>query len=342
MEDRLDTDRREEERERILGAEQVDREIALLDPAKHLRVDTPRVERLTVVFGSAFPAGAPGDVGMGPVVHRLEGSFLEFLESGWDVGSDPCHPVGVHLYEPFATVVFAVVGHARRRGAPGQIATAGGDRKGRDPRAVRPDMEFAPGTWRITAPPLVVAVPAAFLAPYVALALVALAGAVLLFHRDPPRPTGDGVVSPAEGTVSAVRQETDDEGRDRLRIGVYMSARDVHVNRAPLGGRVVNVTHEPGANKPAFSKESDRNERVRVDVERTDGDYELVLVAGWFARRIYPYVGPGDRIDRGERVGHISFGSRADVLCPPEVAREDLIVRVGESIRAGETLAEFD
>lgn len=202
-------------------------------------------------------------------------------------------------------------------------------------------MDFAPGTWRLAAPPLVVAVPTAFLAPYVALALVALAVLALLFHRDPPRPTGEGLVSPAEGTVSVVRQETDDEGRNRLRVGVYMSARDVHVNRAPLAGQVAHIAHEPGANRPAFSKDSDRNERLRVDVERTNGDYELVLVAGWFARRIHTYVTPGDRIERGERVGHISFGSRADVVCPPGVTREDLIVGVGETVRAGESLAEF-
>lgn len=200
-------------------------------------------------------------------------------------------------------------------------------------------MEFAPGTWRLAAVPLAVAVPAVLLAPYLAVALIAVAAAVLAFNRDPPRPIGDGVVSPADGTVSVIRTETDDAGRDRLRVGVYMSALDVHVNRAPLPGEVTGVSHESGANRPAFSKDSDRNERVRIAVDRTNDSYEIVLIAGWVARRIHPFVTAGDRLDRGERIGHISFGSRADVVCPPDVDRSDLTVEEGQPIRAGQTVA---
>ncbi|PSQ33380.1 phosphatidylserine decarboxylase family protein [Halobacteriales archaeon QS_9_70_65] len=105
-------------------------------------------------------------------------------------------------------------------------------------------------------------------------------------------------------------------------------------NRAPVPGSVVEVTHSPGRHLPAFSKESDRNERVIVDC----GDAEVTLVAGAVARRIHPYVEAGDDLDRGQRLGHISFGSRADVLLPPEFDRDDVRVTEGQHVRAGETV----
>ncbi|MFC6755246.1 phosphatidylserine decarboxylase, partial [Halorubrum tibetense] len=92
--------------------------------------------------------------------------------------------------------------------------------------------------------------------------------------------------------------------------------------------------HRPGANRPAFDKESDRNEQVAIDF----GEYELLVIAGWFARRIHPAVAAGDRVERGERVGHVSFGSRADVVLPAGVDREDLLVAEGDAVRAGETI----
>jgi phosphatidylserine decarboxylase len=191
-------------------------------------------------------------------------------------------------------------------------------------------MEFAPGTWRLASPLFVLAVPATLVFAPAGLLLLALGVASVLFHRDPERPVADGVVSPADGTVSVIREED-----GRVRVGVFMSPLSVHVNRAPLGGRIQAVEHVPGAYRPAFSKDSDRNERVRIEGD----DWTLVLIAGWFARRIHPYVRDGDDLTRGERVGHISYGSRADVLMPPEVTRDDLVVETGTSVRAGETLA---
>ena len=191
--------------------------------------------------------------------------------------------------------------------------------------------------WRLAlVPALVAAVTLPFVPPIGVVAL-GLAFGVLWFHRDPDRspPDADGViVSPADGTVSVVRSEG-----DQLRVGVFMNVTDVHVNRAPLAGTVREVRHRPGANRPAFTKESERNEQVAIDCE----EYELRIIAGWFARRIYPSVTPGDTIDRGERVGHVSFGSRADVLLPVAVGRDDLLVAEGDAVRAGETIiAEQD
>ncbi|QKY20803.1 protein sorting system archaetidylserine decarboxylase [Halolamina sp. CBA1230] len=197
-----------------------------------------------------------------------------------------------------------------------------------------PGPSLAPGALRYGAPPLLVGF---LLTPFsgpIGLGLVALGIGTILFHRDPERqPPESGFVAPADGSVSVIR----DEG-DRVRVGVFMNVTDVHVNRAPAAGTVESVTHRPGANRPAFSKDSDRNERVDIDC----GAYEVSLIAGWFARRIHPYVEAGEELDRGERIGHISFGSRADVLLPERVEHGDLRVREGEAVRAGETVVAVD
>ena len=186
--------------------------------------------------------------------------------------------------------------------------------------------------WRLALVPALLGAAALPLLPPVGVGLLALALGVLWFHRDPDRepPDADGIVlSPADGTVSVVREEG-----SRLRVGVFMNVTDVHVNRAPTAGEVREVRHRPGANRPAFSKESDRNEQVAIDF----GEYELLVIAGWFARRIHPSVEAGDTVDRGERVGHVSFGSRADVVLPADVDEDDLLVREGDAVRAGETI----
>jgi phosphatidylserine decarboxylase len=190
---------------------------------------------------------------------------------------------------------------------------------------------FAPGVERVGTALLVgTLATAALFTPLVALLPVGLLGVVLYFFRDPDRsPPEARVVAPADGRVSVLREEG-----DRVRVGVFMNVTDVHVTRAPADGEVVSVTHRPGANKPAFSKDSDRNERVDIDC----GDYELSLIAGWFARRIHPYVVEGDGLRRGERVGHIDFGSRADVLLPADVGLDEVAVAEGETVRAGETV----
>jgi phosphatidylserine decarboxylase len=186
--------------------------------------------------------------------------------------------------------------------------------------------------WRLALVPALVGAATLPLLPPVGAGLLALALGVLWFHRDPDRepPDAEGiVVAPADGTVSVVREEG-----SRLRVGVFMNVTDVHVNRAPISGEVREVRHRPGANRPAFSKESDRNEQVAIDF----GEYELLVIAGWFARRIHPAVEAGDTVDRGERVGHVSFGSRADVVLPADVDGGDLLVREGDAVRAGETI----
>lgn len=161
-------------------------------------------------------------------------------------------------------------------------------------------------------------------------ACVVAAVGVVYFHRDPARVVPpQGVVSPADGEVTVVREED-----DGLRLGIYMSGWDVHVNRAPMDGVVEAVEHVPGANRLAFTKDAEENERLRFVFE----DYAVEQIAGTFARRTYSYVDPGDEVARGQRIGHISFGSRFDVVFPPEYDPEDLTVGVGHRLYAGETV----
>jgi phosphatidylserine decarboxylase len=190
-------------------------------------------------------------------------------------------------------------------------------------------MDVAPGTWRYATPVLVVGGLALAFSPAVSAAALVTAIGVVVFHRDPEREVADGgILAPADGKISVIRTDG-----DRLRVGIFMNLTDVHVNRAPMAGTVRAVSHSPGAHRPAFSKDSDRNEKVHVDC----GEFTVVQIAGAFARRIHPYVEPGDELDRGDRLGHISFGSRVDVLMPDAIDREDLAVSKGDPVTAGET-----
>ena len=228
-------------------------------------------------------------------------------------------------------------------------------------------MNFAPGAWKYAVLPLLAA-PFAFVFSVTASILaIALGAGTLAFFRDPERtPPPTGVVSPADGNVSVLREEG-----DRVRLGVFMNVWHVHVVRAPFAASVTDVEHVSGANRPAFSKDSDRNERVHVRCETESsnlpasesegvgngsGDDDLVgedphakadqppsnaevtLIAGAFARRIHPYAERGDDLERGDRIGHIAFGSRVDLLFPPEVDLEDIDVEIGDAMTAGETV----
>ena len=193
------------------------------------------------------------------------------------------------------------------------------------------DMFFADSTTRYPAAALLASVMAAPFSTTLAAALGAGAVALAIFFRDPNRePPDSGYVAPADGRVSVIREEDD----GRVRVGVFMNVHNVHVNRAPAPGPIHSVTRHDGGYVPAFDKDAERNERVTFEV----GDTTVILIAGVLVRRIHPYVAAGDTLDRGERLGHISFGSRADVILPERYSREDVAVSRGQSVRAGETL----
>jgi phosphatidylserine decarboxylase len=161
---------------------------------------------------------------------------------------------------------------------------------------------------------------------------------VLNFFRDPDRiiPTDPcAIVSPADGRVVEVREELF-EGRPVRRVSIFMSPLDVHVNRAPIAGTIREIAYKKGsfqmASNAAASVENEQN------VFTISGDQGVVVVkqiAGLLARRIVFWKKKGDLLQKGERVGLIKFGSRADVMMDPTV---ELRVKVGDYVRAGSSV----
>jgi phosphatidylserine decarboxylase len=159
---------------------------------------------------------------------------------------------------------------------------------------------------------------------------------MLWFFRDPEREITDArVVSPADGVVQSIMPWKD----GRTRVAIFMSPLNVHVNRAPLGGTVTSVEHVPGGYVPAFNKESEKNERVVWHFDTELGDVEVIQIAGAVARRIVPYVPRGCKVEQGDRIGLIRFGSRVDVYLPEGVRPG---VDVGQKTTAGVTRLDRD
>jgi phosphatidylserine decarboxylase len=151
----------------------------------------------------------------------------------------------------------------------------------------------------------------------------------IVFFRDPERtPGGDenDAVSPADGRVISIK--------DR-KLCIFMNIHNVHVNRAPLGGTVLEIDYKPGGYIPAFNKDSDVNERNHVIINTEYGNLELTQIAGVLTRRIVSYISEGSVVKRGERIGMIRFGSRIDIIIPEEFAYS---VDVEERVKAGETI----
>jgi phosphatidylserine decarboxylase len=175
--------------------------------------------------------------------------------------------------------------------------------------------------------------------------LVVVPGALwlflLAFFRDPERPCEarpEELLSPADGTVADIEEVDPAEflaGR-ALRIGVFMSVADVHVNRAPAAGTVRFVKHVPGAFCDARTERSKSdNEHSFLGMETTNGRRILVRqVAGVIARRIVCRVQAGDALARGERFGMVKFGSRLELYVPLS-DRPVAQVKVGQHVKAG-------
>ena len=172
---------------------------------------------------------------------------------------------------------------------------------------------------------------AALRRPRATAVLVGAAGVATTFFRDPERPASPaGVLAPADGRITVVDRRPD----GRVRVATYMSLRDVHVNRAPCDGVVIGLRRRRGGFLPAWHKDSERNERMDWRLATAHGELEVVQIAGILARRIVPYHEAGARLERGQRLGLIRFGSRVDVVLPPGV---EPAVAVGDRVRAGET-----
>ena len=176
---------------------------------------------------------------------------------------------------------------------------------------------------------------------------VGLAIWVAAFFRDPVRttPQGDGlIVAPADGLVTMIqrvpvpRELAGDLGEAPLvRVSIFMSVFDVHINRTPITGTIRKVVYISGKFLNAdLDKASDENERQHFVVEARDGRrIGFTQIAGLVARRILGFVKPGDMVVAGQRIGLIRFGSRVDVFLPDDCAPQ---VTLGQRSIAGETV----
>ena len=184
---------------------------------------------------------------------------------------------------------------------------------------------------------------------FIALGWLWVSGAVILFalafmgfFRDPERtaPAGDELVlSPADGRIVGIH----DVGTGRLldesgtQVSIFLSPLDVHVNRAPIGGRVERVRYRPGRVFAAYrDKASEDNEQNALRMVDSKGrSLSIVQIAGVVARRIVCYVREGDALERGQRVGLIMFGSRVDLFMP-RGSRVEVVE--GQRVKGGETV----
>lgn len=172
----------------------------------------------------------------------------------------------------------------------------------------------------------------------IALGLAPFLVGMIWFFRDPERnstATSGSFVSPADGRVVEVGPVNHSFTGPALRVGIFMSPVDVHVNRIPCSGTVAYMEYVPGAKWMAFDpKASERNERFYVGLDTAVGPVIITQIAGFLARRIVCRLRRGDRVERGQRYGMIKLGSRVDVYLPFAVV---CTVSVGDRVRAGET-----
>jgi len=178
-----------------------------------------------------------------------------------------------------------------------------------------------------------------FLYPWVALAL--LTAFVVYFFRDPERSAPDipgAIISAADGRVVAIDQLENDEdlAAPAVRVSIFLSIFDVHVNRIPIAGSVDHVERRSGAFGVAYSSiASTTNAQSVIAISNDSTRLVIKQIVGILARRICCYLSVGDRVRLGERFGLIRFGSRVDHILPLQT---ELHVQLGQRVRAGETV----
>jgi len=175
---------------------------------------------------------------------------------------------------------------------------------------------------------------------YLSLLPLSIATFIAFFFRNPERriPSGEGIiVSPADGKVIEIQHISEGDLRENgLKIGIFLSLFDVHVNRIPCSGEVVDLRHKRGRFLPAF-KESASIENEQVSMIILHNTYKVIIkqIAGIIARRIVCWVKVGDKVMKGQRYGLIRFGSRVDIFLPEET---EIKVRIGDKVKGGESI----
>jgi phosphatidylserine decarboxylase len=176
---------------------------------------------------------------------------------------------------------------------------------------------------------------------WLALLPVVLLGWVFYFFRDPERipaaTSSDSIIAPADGRVTDIELVDEPhfiQGTAR-RISVFMSIFDVHVQHSPYNGQVRFLRYQTGGFAPAFLEDTNSNESNLIGLKTTRGPIAIKQIAGILARRIVCRVDIGDELVTGQRLGLIRFGSRVDLLLPPEV---EVLVAVGQQVYGGQTI----
>jgi phosphatidylserine decarboxylase len=205
----------------------------------------------------------------------------------------------------------------------------------------RPTELLVEDAWRLGAAPLALGALCGVLgAPGLSLLFLLLAGFVGFFFRNPDRSLPGGereVLAPADGRVVEVAEVEEPDGGKALRIGIFLSIFDVHVNRMPVSGRVVAIERGGSAYLAAFNREAaERNVRCSLVLETESGlKVRVTQITGLIARRIVCHPRIGERVRRGERYGLIRFGSRTDVVLPLGC---DLKVVTGDRVKGGSSV----
>jgi phosphatidylserine decarboxylase len=163
---------------------------------------------------------------------------------------------------------------------------------------------------------------------------------VCFFFRNPPRvipADPDAVVSPADGKVVVIIDEPEPAGsRPGKRISIFLSVFNVHVNRAPVAGRVSKVEYRPGKFYGAFrSRASIENEQNVIAIETPAGEMVFKQISGAIARRVISWKSAGDVVSKGELFGLIRFGSRVDVWLPADA---EIVVALGDKVAGGSSI----
>ncbi len=149
----------------------------------------------------------------------------------------------------------------------------------------------------------------------------------IYFFRDPKRKSNKGIISPADGKVHSLDKSRND-------IEIFMNVWDVHVNRAPWRGKIKAVKYFKGRHLPAFCDVKEKNERRILLLDTDHGEIKIWQISGVVGRRIVPYVGKGDTVEKGEKIGMIRYGSKVKLEFSHDI---DFFVEEGQRVKAGET-----
>jgi len=189
----------------------------------------------------------------------------------------------------------------------------------------------------VVVPVILAVIPLLFGYWWAAIPLLLIAGFMAFFFRNPRRsiPLAPGLVlAPADGRVTIVRP-ADDRNPESL-VSIFLSPLDVHINRAPIAGEIVDIAYKKGRFVMATKEESrELNEQNRLVIKGDKVVITCTQIAGVLARRIVCWKRRGERVECGERFGMIKFGSRTDLIMPPE---GEIVVQTGMHVRGGETI----